>query len=175
MAKLEHHAAMPYKQVPAFMTYLRGKNDISSRCLEFLILTAARTGESRGALWTEFDLANKLWVIPAQRMKAKAEHRVPLSDRAIEILQEMAELKTCDYVFAGKKPNTPISDMAMLMLMRRNEQNYVTHGFRSSFRDWAAETTIHDNHVVEMALAHRISNQVEAAYRRGDLLWVIPP
>lgn len=169
VAKVEHHAAMSYKDVPQFISYLRSKQDASSRCLEFLILTATRTGEARGATWSEIDLENKLWVIPAQRMKAKAEHRVPLSERAVEILREMQAVQTCEYVFAGKKPHTPISDMAMLMLMRRNEQAFVTHGFRSSFRDWAAESTAHDNYVVEMALAHRISNQVEAAYRRGDL------
>jgi integrase len=137
--------------------------------LEFTILTAARTNESIGASWNEIDIANQMWTIPSERMKANKPHRVPLSPRTVEIIQEMRALKSNEFVFPGLKKG--LSNMAMLQLLKRMGSSELTvHGFRSSFRDWAAETTDYANEVVEMALAHTIKNQAEAAYRRGDLM-----
>lgn len=170
--KVEHHAALPYSEMPAFMTELREEDGIGARAFEFAILTVARTGEAIGACWPEIDLKNKLWIIPAERMKAEREHRVPLSDRALEILADMAAVQTADngFVFPGGKPKKPLSNMAFLMLLRRMKRTDLTaHGFRSTFRDWVAEETDFPNEVAEMALAHAVSDKVEAAYRRGDL------
>lgn len=167
--KTEHHKALPFVEVNSFIQQLRQQEGIAAKCLEFTILTAARTGESIGATWDEIDLVSKTWVIPAVRMKAEREHRVPLSGHALNILDYMASVRTNDYVFPGTKKG--LSNMAMLTLLRRMDRADVTvHGFRSSFRDWAAESTAYPSEVVEMALAHAIKNQVEAAYRRGDLL-----
>lgn len=167
--KTEHHSALPYAETPIFLAQLREQDGIAARCLEFTILTAARTGESIGATWEEIDLDAKIWTIPAHRMKAAKEHRVPLSDHAMTILTAMAAIKTNQYVFAGSRKG--LSNMAMLQLLKRMERNDLTvHGFRSTFRDWAAESTAYAGEVVEMALAHKIINLVEAAYRRGDLL-----
>ena len=164
-----HHAALPFAATPAFMEDLRGRSATAARALEFAILTAARSGEVLGADWREIDLQKKLWTVPAIRMKAGREHRVPLSARAIEIIEEMKEFGTDGFVFPGAKPDTPLSSMAMSMLLRRMKANVTVHGFRSTFRDWASEVTSFPHEVCESALAHTISNKAEAAYRRGDL------
>ena len=164
-----HHAALPYAAAPAFMEDLRGRSATAARALEFTILTVARSGEVLGARWDEIDLKNKLWTVPAVRMKAGREHRVPLSPRAIEIVEAMAEFGTDGFVFPGPKPGTPLSSMAMAMLLRRMKVDITVHGFRSTFRDWASEVTSFPHEVCEIALAHTIANKAEAAYRRGDL------
>lgn len=169
VAKVQHHPALPYRDMPTFMTDLRSRDGMATKALEFTILTAARTGETIGAQWNEFDLTEKVWSIPAIRMKAAVEHRVPLSDRAIEILTALDQ-KT-DYIFPGQAIDKPLSNMAMLALLKRmNRSDLTVHGFRSTFRDWAAETTEYPNELVEMALAHTIRNKAEAAYRRGKML-----
>ena len=143
-----------------------------ARALEFLILTAARTSEVLGARWSEIDFDENLWTVPGERMKAGKEHRVPLSARALEILkvQWRDHTDANAYVFAGRQPAVPLSNMSFLMTLRRMGHDVVTHGFRSSFRDWCAERTNFPSEVAEMALAHTVSDKVEAAYRRGDLL-----
>lgn len=161
--------AMPHAELPEFMGELRGMNSISARALEFTILTAARTGEAIGATWAEFDLDGKAWTIPAKRMKGHREHRVPLSDRAVEILNALPREPDNEHVFIGARKGRGLSNMAMLELLRGVRDALTVHGFRSTFRDWAAERTSYQNHVVEMALAHAIGDKVEAAYRRGDL------
>jgi integrase len=165
--KIKHHAALPYQNVPEFVTELRARRSTSALALEFTILTAARTAETIGAAWDEIDLGAETWLIPAMRMKAKAEHKVPLTDRAVEILQATPKPHS-GLIFHGGN-GKPLSNMAMLELVRGMRPGVTTHGFRSSFRDWAAERTNFPRDVVEMALAHTISNKVEAAYRRGDL------
>ncbi len=164
-----HHAALLYDEVPDFMEELRRRPAIAARALEFTILTACRTSEVLGAIWDEIDLERKVWTIPASRMKAAREHRVPLSPRALEMIEEMRTKGTQGYVFPGPKRNEPLSTMAMAMLLRRMKAEITVHGFRSSFRDWASETTGFPHEVCEMALAHSIENKAEAAYRRGDL------
>lgn len=161
-----HHKAMPYSDLPAFLTELHAKQAGAALALEFTLLTAARTGEVIGATWDEVDLNKAIWVIPAARMKAGREHRIPLADRAVEILKTMMSLGQ-DHVFVGNKGK--MSSMAMAMLLRRMGQDVTVHGFRSTFRDWAAECTGYPHEVCEMALAHTIENRAEAAYRRGDL------
>ena len=166
--RVKHHAALPYPEVPAFVPLLREREGLSARALEFVILTAARTSEAIGARWSEIDLANKVWTIPRDRMKGGREHRVPLSDRAIEIIASLP--REAEYVFPGARAGKPLSNMALLTTLRRMGRGDLTaHGFRSTFRDWAAETTGFPSDVVEMALAHAVSSKVEAAYRRGDL------
>lgn len=164
-----HHKALPHEALPAFMSDLRDRDAIAARALEFLILTAARSGEVLGAKLDEIDLEKKVWIIPAERMKAGREHRVPLSSRAIEIVEAMQALARGPYLFPGPEPKAPLSSMAMAMLLRRMKSDVTVHGFRSTFRDWASETTGFSHEVCEMALAHTISNKAEAAYRRGDL------
>lgn len=166
--RVVHHKAMPYADVSSFITALRALNCVSARCLEFTILTATRTNETIQATRQEFDLANAVWTIPASRMKAKKEHRVPLSPRAIEIVRELLSDES-DYLFRQTRKPKPLSNMAMLTLLGRMKVDVTVHGFRSSFRDWAAECTAFPHEVCEMALAHTISNAAEAAYRRGDL------
>src|SRR5262249_3737022 len=152
-----------------FMLALTQREGVASRALEFTILTAARTGEVIGATWEEIDLAAKVWIIPARRMKGGREHRVPLSDRALQILKSLPHEEANNHVFIGLR-GCSLSNMAMAALVKRMGRDDVTvHGFRSTFRDWAADRTNYPNHVVEMALAHVIDNKVEAAYRRGDL------
>ena len=169
VAKVEHHPALPYRDMPAFMTDLCGRDGTAAKALEFTILTAARTGETIGAKWDEIDFKEKVWTVPAERMKAGVEHQVPLSDRTIEILADLNQ--ETDYVFPGQEIDKPLSNMAMLALLKRmNRSDLTVHGFRSTFRDWAAETTEYPNELVEMALAHTIKNKAEAAYRRGSLL-----
>jgi integrase len=175
--KVEHHAALPYAEIGAFMGTLREQEGDAARALEFAILTAARTGEVIGARWTEIDLAAKNWTVPGERMKAGKEHRLPLSPRAVAVLEEITAERIvvngedgAAFVFPGAKRGQPLSNMAFLMLLRRMGRDDLTaHGFRSTFRDWAAERTSYPREVADMALAHTVSDKVEAAYRRGDL------
>jgi integrase len=173
--KVQHHAALPYAELRAFLATLRTQGGIAAGALEFTILTAARTGETVGARWGEFNLSEKVWIVPGDRMKAGKEHRVPLSDRALAILSDVKPASDAgdigsQFVFAGGKPGLPLSDMAFLMLLRRMGHGDVTaHGFRSTFRDWAAERTNIPNDVIEMALAHSVSDKTVAAYNRSDL------
>lgn len=170
MQKVEHHPALPYTEIGAFLALVRAQEGIAASALEFLILTAARTGETIGARWDEIDLANKEWTIPADRIKAGKEHRVPLVPTAVALLEKVAARRVGDYVFPGGKKDNPLSNMALLKLLARMDRDDLTvHGFRSTFRDWAAERTNFPREVAEMALAHAISDKVEAAYRRGDL------
>lgn len=165
-----HHRAMPYAEVPAFVARLRNRRAVAALALEFAILTAARSGEVIGATWGEIDLARKVWAIPPHRMKAGREHRVPLSPRALEILEavKQPEAAETDAIFSGDGAGK-LSAMAMPMLLRRMETSATVHGFRSAFRDWAAEMTGYAHEVCEMALAHVVASKAEAAYRRGDL------
>ncbi len=169
IAKVRHHPAMSYAELPGFMAELRDRSGISARALEFAILTAARTGEVIGAQWSEIDLGVRIWTVPAERMKAGREHRVPLSDRAVELLSRLP--REDEWVFPGGRAGKPLSNMALLEVMRgmRPDDEFVPHGFRSTFRDWASERTSFPHEVCEMALAHAIPNKVESAYRRGDL------
>ena len=162
-----HHKAMPYEAIPAFVAELRTRDAMAALALEFVILTAARTNEVLGATWAEVDLEKAIWTVPAERMKAGKEHRVPLSPRAVEILEAVKPLEKAAVFPADKRGK--LSTMAMTMLLRRMKQDCTVHGFRSSFRDWAAECTGYAHEVAEMALAHSIENKVERAYRRGDL------
>jgi integrase len=157
---VRHHAALPYQELPAFMAELRGRDSPSARALELTILCGTRTSETIGATWSEIDLAARTWVIPAERMKAGKEHRIPLSDRAIEILSGLPR--------QGKRV-FPLSNMAMLECLRGMRPGTTTHGFRSSLRTWSSEVTSFPHEVCEQALAHTISNKVERVYRRGDL------
>jgi integrase len=167
--RVKNHPAMPYADLPVFMAELRNRTSVSARALEFTILTASRTGETIGARWLEIDLKTRTWTVPAARMKAGKEHRVPLSDPAVELLETLP--REGEYVFMGGRAGKPLSNMAMLELLRgmKSGSCYVPHGFRSTFRDWAAESTGYPSEVVEAALAHAIQSKVEAAYRRGDL------
>ena len=162
-----HHKAMPYDAIPTFVKQIQEREAVAALALEFVILTAARTGEVIAAEWDEVDLAKAVWTVPAGRMKAGKEHRVPLSPRAVAILEETKQLGG-KYLFPGARRDK-LSGMAMAMLLRRMKQDVTVHGFRSAFRDWAAECTGYSHEVAEMALAHTISNAVERAYRRGDL------
>jgi len=165
---VKHHKALAYIDLPEFMGKLRQMEGVAALALEFLILNINRTNEVIGGLRSEL-ATNDLWIIPASRMKAKKEHRIPLSKRSIEILQASKCLDPKSlFLFSNK--GKQLSTMAMAMLLRRMGMNVTVHGFRSSFRDWVAEETMHSSEVAEMALAHTIRNQVEAAYRRGDLL-----
>ena len=171
--RVRHFAALPYKDVGKFVKDLRSRTGYSALGLEFLILTAARTGEVIGAKWNEIDFEKAVWVIPAGRMKAGSEHRVPLCERAIEILRSITSNRhPDDYVFTGWKRNTGLSNNAFLALLKKMGRSDITaHGFRSCFRDWAAEEAYQfSNETIELALAHTITNKVEAAYRRGDQL-----
>lgn len=167
--RVEHHAAMPWQDVPAFMAELRQRSNMSAWALHFTILTACRTGEIIGAQWAEIDRQTAIWTVPAARMKAHRAHRVPLSEPALALLGSIPRMDGNDAVFWGARKPT-ISNMAMLELLRGMRPGLTVHGFRSTFRDWAAEATAYPAEVVEMALAHSIQNEVEAAYRRGDLL-----
>lgn len=167
---VEHHAALPYAEIGAFMADLQQREGISPRALEFSILTAARSGEVRGALWAEIDLKAKTWTIPKERMKMDKEHRVPLSDEAVELLEAMPRIEGSEYVFTAPRGGQ-MSDMALTAVLRRMKRGDLTqHGFRSSFRDWAGETTAYPREVIEHALAHKLKDKAEAAYQRGDLL-----
>ncbi|WP_439670783.1 Tyr recombinase domain-containing protein [Cupriavidus necator] len=171
--RVQHHPALPYREINPFVALLHAEHGVSPLALEFLILTAARTGEVIGAQWREMDLTGRIWTVPAERMKAKREHRVPLSTIAIEILTALGGVEPAPdaFVFPGWKAGTGLSNGAMLALLKKLDRSDITpHGFRSSFRDWAAEQTHFPNETVEQALAHTIKSQVEAAYRRGDQL-----
>jgi integrase len=166
-----HHAAMAYADVPAFVAKLRGCDAIAAMALEFCILTATRSGEVYGARWSEIDMAAKVWTVPASRMKAAREHRVPLSDRAMAILERLFETRNGDVVFPSPRGNRPLSHVAMAKVMSRLEVDGVTvHGFRSAFRDWAGNETHFAREVAEAALAHTVGDAAEQAYRRGDAL-----
>ena len=172
VARVKHHAAMPWPEVGAFMVALRKVESMSAVALDFTILTAARTGETIGARWSEIDLAAKVWTIPAERMKAGQEHRVPLTDAALRILETVLPMRAsaASFVFPGMRSGTGLSQMALVMALRRLGHGGVTvHGFRSTFRDWAAERTNYPREVAEAALAHALRDKVEAAYRRSDL------
>ncbi len=171
VAKTTHHAALPHAEIHSFVESLRSQPGLAPRALEFTILTAARTSEVLNARWTEFDLDAALWIVPAERMKMGREHRVPLSARAVEILRALPEVEdAAGYVWPGAKVGQALSNMSMLAVLKRMERPDLTvHGFRSTFRDWAAEATTHPRDAAEMALAHAVGNAVEAAYRRGDM------
>jgi integrase len=165
-----HHKAMPFAEVPAFVGRLQAMQGVAPRALEFAILTAARSGEVLGARWDELDLRAKVWIVPAARMKVGKEHRVPLSDRAAGIIEELQQARVSEFVFPGFRRGCPLSNMALEAVLRRAKVDVTTHGFRSSFRDWAGDTTPFARDVVEAALAHAIENKTEAAYRRSDAL-----
>lgn len=167
---VQHHSALPYQQIHAFIENVKGQPGQAAKALEFLILTASRTGEVIGAMWSEFDLPNATWTIPAERMKMNREHRVPLTASALDILSAMQGVRQGDYVFANRQGDKPISNMAMLELLKRMQRKDITvHGFRSTFRDWAAHETNIPREIAEAALAHDTRNPTEAAYQRGDL------
>jgi integrase len=168
--RVVHHAALPYSDIAAFMAELRQQEGVAASALEFAILSAARTGEVLGARWPEINLAGRIWTIPAERMKAGKEHRVPLSDAAVVVVEAMTAIRSSEYVFPGASAGRPLSNMVFLMLLRRMGRGDLTaHGFRSTFSDWCAEQTNFPSEVREMALAHAVGDKVEAAYRRGDL------
>jgi integrase len=166
-----HHAAMPFADVPQFVTDLRQRDALAALALEFTILTAARTSETLGARWDEINFEHRIWTVPAVRMKGGRAHRVPLSGRALAILTALDTARTGEYVFPGQRPDKPLSGMAMEMMLRRMKLDGVTvHGFRSSFRDWCGEVSTFPREVAEAALAHVAGDQTERAYRRGDAL-----
>ncbi|MEY2951938.1 MAG: hypothetical protein RLZZ401_25 [Pseudomonadota bacterium] len=169
IAKVTHHPAVPVEQANAFYLALQGRTGTAARALEFTLLTAARSGEVRGATWAEIDLDQGLWIVPAARMKAKVEHRVPLPKRAVELLRALPREEGQELVFPAPRTGK-LSDMALTAVMRRMELNYVPHGLRSTFRDWAAEKTNFPRDLAEKALAHVVESAVEAAYQRGDML-----
>jgi integrase len=169
VARVVHYAALPYRQMAEFMVDLKARESVAARALEFAILTCGRTGEVLGAKWTEFDLEQRIWTVPADRMKAGREHRVPLSRAALVIMEAMGEIRSGEFVFPGQIEGRPLSNMALLMQLRRIDRADLTvHGFRSTFRDWVSEATNFPSEAAELALAHVIANAVEAAYRRGD-------
>jgi integrase len=169
--KVEHHAALPYAEIAGFMVELRQQENVAARALEFAILVAGRRAEVLNARWSEINLADRLWTIPGERMKAGKEHRVPLSEEAMAVLRQMTQLRTGDFVFPGQNGVKPIGEVATFRLLRRmNRGDLSTHGFRSTFRDWAAERTNFPREVAELALAHAIGDAVERAYQRSDLM-----
>ncbi len=169
--KVEHHAALDYREIGAFMRELRAREGTGARALEFAILCASRSGEVRGATWAEIDMQARVWTIPPERMKARKEHRVPLSDAAVAVLKTLPRLDGETLIFPSTKPGRPLSDMTITAVLRRMERGDLTaHGFRSTFRDWAGETTAYPREVIEHALAHQLKDKAEAAYQRGDLL-----
>ncbi|GAN76274.1 tyrosine-type recombinase/integrase [Acidisphaera rubrifaciens] len=173
VARVEHHAALPWRQIGSFMAMLAAQEGVAALALRFLILTAARTGEAIGARWGEIDTAQKVWTVPGTRMKAGREHRVPLSDPALAILRQLAATGTAPgaFIFPGQRTGHPLSNMALTALLRRMKRGEITvHGFRSSFRDWCAEATNTPRELAEAALAHTLRDKVEAAYQRGDFL-----
>ena len=169
VAPVQHHRAIPYMQLPTVFKQISSIPGQSATALCFLILTATRSGEVRGMVWDEVDLTAGLWVIPADRMKAEKEHRVPLSRQALDLLHKQPRLPLVEHVFPSNRKG-PLSDMAFAALMRRHKLDAVPHGFRSTFRDWAGEMTNHPRDAVELCLAHAIDTKTEAAYRRADML-----
>jgi integrase len=175
VAKVEHHAALPWREIGGFMAQLAAEEGVAALSLRFVILTAARTGEAIGARWSEIDMQAAIWTVPAERMKAGREHRVPLSDAALDVLRGAAKLRKITHpdapVFPGRNGAVPLSNMALLMLLRRMERADLTaHGFRSTFRDWCAESTNYPREVAEAAPAHTLKDKTEAAYQRGDMM-----
>jgi len=169
-AKPKHHKAMEWKDVPAFYADLKARNAMAANALRFTCLTGSRTSEVLGMQWPEIDFENQLWTCPAERMKTKVEHRVPLTDEMLAIIEPLKAMRS-DYVFEGQKRHRPLSNMAMLMLLRRMRVEGVTvHGFRSTFRDWASEVAQAPREVAEMSLSHKVGSDVERAYARSDLL-----
>jgi integrase len=167
---VKHHPALPFADLPTFMTVLRGRGGVTALALQFTILTAARTGEALNARWGEIDLDRAMWTVPPERMKGGKEHRVPLVGRALAILNDRLGASQCEFIFPGQRPGRPLHHDAMAdLLVQMKRESITVHGFRSTFRDWAAETTNHPREVVEMALDHTVGDKVEAAYRRGDL------
>jgi integrase len=169
VAKTQHHIALPYVEIAPFMAKLRRDTSAAARCLEFIVLTAARLAEATGAMWSEIDFANRTWTIKANRMKGGREHRIPLSDAAMAVFEAMRAVRVSDFVFPGMRDGQPVGPRTIQGLVKEVGGEITVHGFRSSFRDWAAERTSFPREVAEMALAHAIPNAVEAAYRRGDL------
>lgn len=167
VAKTQHHRALDFRQMAEFMSGLQARQGSAARALEFTILCAARSGEVRGALWSEISLANAVWVVPAERMKAGKEHRVPLSTVAMALLRKLPRVEGSAYVFPGRTGGA-LSDMSLNKVVRDMKVDAVPHGFRSTFRDWAGEVTDYPRELAEQALAHTLDNKVEAAYRRGD-------
>lgn len=166
-----HHAALPYEEVADFVAQLRKREASAALALELCILTAARSGEILGMRWSEVDLDKRIWTVPAVRMKAGREHRVPLSGPTVEILTRLHPPRTNEFVFQGQKADKPLSNMSMQMMLRRMKiANATVHGFRSSFRDWAGNETVFPREIVETALAHVIGDKAEQAYRRSDAL-----
>ena len=166
-----HHAAMPFADVPQFMASLQKRDAVTALALEFVILTAARSGEALGARWAEIDFQNAIWTVPAARMKGGRIHRVPLSRRALVIIKKLHAARTGEFIFPGQRPDKPLSGMAMEMILRRMKADGATvHGFRSSFRDWCGEVSTFPREVAEAALAHIAGDATERAYRRGDAL-----
>ena len=166
-----HHAAMDYRDVPAFVAKLRERDTTAAMALEFCLLTAARSAEVYGARWSEIDMTAKVWILPAERMKGAREHRVPLCARAVNLLERLRAARTCEYVFSSPRGPKPLSHVAMAKVMRRLEiAGPTVHGFRSAFRDWAGNETHFAREVAEAALAHVIGDAAERAYRRGDAL-----
>lgn len=166
----KHFPAIPYAEMPAFMAELRKLKSTSALALEFLILTVARSGEVRGMRWSEVDFDERLWIVPGERMKMKKEHRVPLTDRALEILRAIKRGKPGELVFKGAKPGEPLSDTALLMCLRGIRPGFTSHGMRSSFADWRGDETEFPRELAELALAHKIEDETERAYRRSDAL-----
>lgn len=169
IAPVKHLPALPFAETAAFVAALRKLEGLAARALEFTILTAVRTGEALGSKWAEIDFESATWTIPAERTKTHSEHRVPLSAPALALLRALPTEEGNDYLFVGRGAGSRLGERAMSEVVRAVRPGVTVHGFRSTFRDWAAETTGHDNHVVEMALGHKIGNAVEKAYRRGDL------
>lgn len=171
VSEVTHFAALHYSEIATFMKTLRNQNSMAAYALELLILSACRTNEVINATWHEVDLDGGLWIIPAERMKARREHRIPLSQPATILFRKLEAIRQNDYVFPGQRQGKPLSNMAMLQLLKRMDRTDLTaHGFRSTFRDWAAECTHHPREIAEAALAHTLKDKTEAAYQRGDLL-----
>jgi integrase len=170
LKKVQHRAALPYSVAGAFMAKLREKDSLAAKALELQILTATRPGEIVGATWDEFDLTKKIWTIPASRMKAKKEHTIPLSPQAVKLLKSLPRIDDSDFVFPGMRPDKPMSTAAAMKLLKELHPGITAHGMRSTFRDWAGETTAYPREVIEMAMAHQLKDKAEAAYARGNLI-----
>ena len=168
--KSSHRPALPYVEVGQFMSELRQRNSLSANALELLILTATRPNETFAARWDEFDLDAKSWTIPEERMKASKEHEIPLSDRAVELINSIPRVSSSDFVFPGTKLNKPMSTAAGMKILKSMRSGIHQHGFRSTFRDWAAETTNFQRLVIEHALAHQLKDKAEAAYHRKTMI-----
>jgi len=170
LKKVQHRPALPYVEVGQFMSELRQRNSLSAKALELLVLTATRPNETFGARWDEFDLNCNKWVIPAERMKAAKEHEIPLPDRAVELIKSIPRVSGSDFVFPGTKLNKPMSTAAGMKVLKSMRPGYHQHGFRSTFRDWAAEQTSFQRLVIEQSLAHQLKDKVEAAYLRTKMI-----